>query len=295
MVVVLLYVDDIILTGSNYDEVARLQDELSLRFEMKKLGELGTFLGLQIKNFYKGLFVSQINYEKKLVEKFGMTDGKKRYTPLDVNPKLSRDEGTCLPDPRPYRALVGSLIYLTITSSDIAYAVGVVSRYMQEPRKPHLEKVKKILKYINTSLDIGLLYEKDAKFVLQGYADVDFSRDRDDRRSTSEFVFLCGNTSISWSSRKQGSVSLSTNEAEYKASAHVAHECIWLRRLWEDFHVKFDQPVPIHGDNLILEGIIEMVAVRSEDNVASIFTKALPKCPFENLLSMLGLVHRASL
>ncbi|XP_047340210.1 secreted RxLR effector protein 161-like [Impatiens glandulifera] len=132
-----------------------------------------------------------------------MTDGKKSYTPLDVNPKLSRDEGTCLPDPRPYRALVRSLIYLTITRPDIAYAVGVMSRYMQEPRKPHLEEAEKILKDINTSLDIGLLYEKDAKFILQGYADADFAGDRYARRSTSGFVFLCGNTSISWSSRKQ--------------------------------------------------------------------------------------------
>ncbi|XP_047335441.1 secreted RxLR effector protein 161-like [Impatiens glandulifera] len=134
-----------------------------------------------------------------------MTDGKKSYTPLSVNPRLSRDEGTCLPDPRPYRAL--------------------------EPMKPHLEKAKKILKYINTSLDIGILYEKDAKFVLKGYADADFAGDRDDRRSTSGFVFLCGNTSLSWSSRKQGLVSLSTIEAEYKASTHAAQECIWLRRL----------------------------------------------------------------
>ncbi|XP_047331788.1 uncharacterized mitochondrial protein AtMg00810-like [Impatiens glandulifera] len=202
MVVVLLYVDDIILMCSNYDEVARLQDELSLLFEMKKLGELGTFLGLQIESFEKGLFVSQINYAKKLVENFGTIHGKNSYTPLDVNLRLSRDKGTCLPDPRPYRALMGSLIYLTITMSDIAYAVGVVSRYMQEPRKSHLEEAKKILKYINTSLDIGLLYEKDAKFVLQRYAHADFVGDRDDRRSTSGFVFLCGNTRISWSSRK---------------------------------------------------------------------------------------------
>ncbi|XP_047335696.1 uncharacterized mitochondrial protein AtMg00810-like [Impatiens glandulifera] len=164
---------------------------------MKKLGELGTFLGLQIKNFEKGLFVSQINYAKKLVDKFGMKYGKKSYTPLNVNPRLSRDEGTRLPDPRPYRALVGSLIYLTITRSDIAYVVGVVSRCLQEPRKPHLEEAKKILKYINTSLDIGLLYEKDAKLVLQGFADAGFAEDRDNRMSTSDFVFLCGNTSIS--------------------------------------------------------------------------------------------------
>ncbi|XP_047340070.1 uncharacterized mitochondrial protein AtMg00810-like [Impatiens glandulifera] len=138
MVVVLLYVDDIILTGNNYDEVAWLQDELLLHFEIKKLCELGTFHGLQIEIFEKCLFVSQINYAKKLIDKF----------------------------------------------------VGVVSRYTQEPRKPHLEDAKKILKYINTSLDIGLLYEKDAKFVLQGFADSDFAGDRDDRSFTYEFFFF---------------------------------------------------------------------------------------------------------
>ncbi|XP_047326766.1 uncharacterized mitochondrial protein AtMg00810-like [Impatiens glandulifera] len=168
MVVVLLYVDDIILTTINYDEVARLLNELSLRFEMKKFDELRTFFGLQIKYFEK--------------------------------------------DPRPYRALVESLIYLTITRPDIGYGVGVLSRYIHEPRKPHLEKAKKILKYINTSLDICLLYEKDAKCVLQGFADADFVEDQDDRRSMSGFVFLCGNTNISWSSRKHGSISLSTTE-----------------------------------------------------------------------------------
>ncbi|XP_047309609.1 uncharacterized mitochondrial protein AtMg00810-like [Impatiens glandulifera] len=167
MVVVLLYVDDIILMGSNYDEVNR------------------------------------INYAKKLVDKFGMINRKKSYTPLNVNPKLNRDEGTCLPFPRPYHALVGSLVYLTLTRSDITYVVGVVSRYIQEPSKPHIEEANKILRYINTSPDNGLLYEKDAKFVLQGFADVDFAEDRDDRSSTSGFVFLCGNTSISWGSKKQ--------------------------------------------------------------------------------------------
>ncbi|XP_047320501.1 uncharacterized mitochondrial protein AtMg00810-like [Impatiens glandulifera] len=143
MLVVLLYVDDIILTSNNYDDVVRLQDELSLRFEMEKLGER-TFLGLQIENSIKS---------------------RRR----NMSTRSSSVSCSC-----------GMSIYLTITRPDIAYAVRVVSRYMHEPRKPHLEEAKKILKYINTSLDIGLLYKKDAKFVLQGFEDADFAGDRND-------------------------------------------------------------------------------------------------------------------
>ncbi|KAG6505923.1 hypothetical protein ZIOFF_031236 [Zingiber officinale] len=176
MVIVLLYVDDIILTGSNFAEVTRLQEELSLRFDMKKLGELSNFLGLQIENLDKGIYVSQFSYAKRLIEKFGLIDGKKRSTPLDVNTRLRCDEGTCLSDPRPFRTLVGSLIYLTIKRPDIAFSVGMVSRYMQEPRKPHFEEAKKILKYVNPTLNLGLLYEKGVEFSLQGFADADFDR-----------------------------------------------------------------------------------------------------------------------
>ncbi|KAG6537821.1 hypothetical protein ZIOFF_002920 [Zingiber officinale] len=314
---------DVVHTGSNYAEVTRLQEELSLRFDMKKLGELSNFLGLQIENLDKGIYVSQFSYAKRLIEKFGLIDGKKRSTPLDVNTRLRRDERTCLSDPRPFRTLVGSLIYLTITRPDIAFSVGMVSRYMQEPRKPHFEEAKKILKYVNSTLNLGLLYEKGVEFSLQGFADADFGGDLDDRRSTSGFVFLRGATSISWCSKKQSSVSLSTTEAEYKASAQAAQECMWLRRLFEDLHVPIDQSIPIHGDNLsavkltsnpvfhartkhielehhfirekVLDGIIDMVAVKSEDNIADIFTKTLPKGAFEDLRSKLGLVLRTSL
>ncbi|KAG6477308.1 hypothetical protein ZIOFF_066561 [Zingiber officinale] len=114
------------------------------------------------------------DYAKKLVEKFGMINGKKRSTPLDVGTKLRRDEETQLSDLHLYRVLVGSLIYLTITRPDIAFFVGVVSLYMQAPKKPHLEEAKNILKYINSTLDMGLFYKKGAKFSLEGFVDADF-------------------------------------------------------------------------------------------------------------------------
>ncbi|KAG6536415.1 hypothetical protein ZIOFF_001471 [Zingiber officinale] len=147
---------------------------------MKKLGELKKFLGLQIENLEQGICVSQFNYAKRLIEKFGLIDGKKRSTPLDA---------------------------------DIAFSVGMVSGYMQEPRKPHFEEAKKILKYVNSTLNLNLFYKKGVEFSLQVFAYVDFGGDLDDRRSTSGFVFMCGTTSISWCSKKQGSVSLFTTEA----------------------------------------------------------------------------------
>ncbi|KAG7548326.1 Integrase catalytic core [Arabidopsis suecica] len=265
-VVVLLYVDDMIITGNDDAEIARLQEDMSIRFEMKKLGELNNFLGLEVERVKDGIFVGQQGYARRIVEKFGVHEGKTRTTPMDVNIKLRRDEGSLLPDARPYRALVGSLLYLTITRPDIAFAVGLVSRFMQAPRKPHLEAAKKIL------------------------------------------------------NKKQPTVSLSTTEAEYKASTLAAQECIWLRRLFEDLFEPINKPVAIYGDNQsaiklannpvfhartkhielehhfirekVLDGIIEALEVRSEDNVADIFTKSLPKGQFELLRSKLGMVDK---
>ncbi|XP_047306382.1 uncharacterized mitochondrial protein AtMg00810-like [Impatiens glandulifera] len=178
MVVVLFYVDDIILMGSNYDEVARLQDELSLRFEMKKLGELGTFLGLQIESFDKGLLVSQINYAKKLVENFGMTDGKKSYNPLDVNPRISgKSDLSCY---RVYQILVfivllWEVIYLTITRLDIAYAVGVMQNLsckdMQMLTLLEIETIEGphmgLFFFVETLEYLGVVGNKDRYYCLQ--------------------------------------------------------------------------------------------------------------------------------
>lgn len=147
---------------------------------------------------------------------------------MDVNIKLRRDERSLLPDPRPYCAPVRSLLYLTITRLDIAFAVGLVSRCMQAPKKPHLEAAKKILKYVKTTLGMGLVYKYNAKISLHCFTNADFGGDLDDRKSTSGYVFLCGDKGVSWCNKKQVTVSLSTTEAEYKASTLAAQECIWL-------------------------------------------------------------------
>lgn len=317
-IVVLLYVDDLIITGNNDDEISKLQEELSIRFDMKRLGQLSHFLGLIVENMKDGIFVTQKTYAEKLVERFGIKESKQRSTPLDANIKLKHNEGTLLPNSKLYRALVGSLLYLTITRPDIAFSVGLVSRFMQAPRKPHLEAAKKILKYVNSTLELGMFYRKGMNFSLYGYTDASLGGDSETGRSTSGYAFFCGGTGVSWCSKKQDSVSLSTTEAEYKASALAAQECIWLRRLVEDLHSPVSEPTIMYGDNQgalklalnptchartkhielehhfirekVLEGSINVLEVRSQDNVADIFTKSLQRGPFEILRRKLGMI-----
>jgi len=306
---VLLYVDDMIITGNDEMEVDKLRDELAIRFDIKKLGELHHFLGLEVTNLASGIFLSQEIYAKKLVERIGVNQSKRCSTPLEANKKLRREEGSLLANPQPYRALVGSLLYLTITRPDISFSVGLVSRFMQSPKKPHLEAAKKILKYVTSSL--------------VGFTDADFGGDLDDRRSTLGYVFLSGGTSISWCSKKQNSVSLSTTEVEYKTAALAAQECIWLQRLANDLHLPIIKPTTLFGDNQsalkltnnpvfhartkhieiehhfirekVLDNTIDALEVRSEENIADIFAKSLSKTSFEFLRAKLGLISKKSL
>jgi len=249
-----------------------------------------------------------------------VNQSKRCSTLLEANKKLRREEGSLLANPQPYRALVGSLLYLTITRPDISFSVGLVSRFMQSPRKPHLEVAKKILKYVNSTLDMGLFFDKKVTSSLVGFTNADFGGDLDDRRSTSGYVFLSGGTSISWCSKKQNSFSLSTTEAEYKA---VAQECIWLQKLANNLHLPITKPTALFGDNQsalkltnnpvfhaitkhieiehhfirekVLDNIIDALEVRSEKNIADIFTKSLSKTSFEFLCAKLRLISKKSL
>ncbi|KAG6471062.1 hypothetical protein ZIOFF_072158 [Zingiber officinale] len=148
----LLQIYDMVITRNNEREIEKLQDELSVRFDMKSLGELRHFLDLEVENREDGIFVSQKGYAMKLVERFGQKKSKTRMTPLDLDTKLRREEGSVLLDARPYRAVVGSLLYLTITRLDISFSVGLISRFLSSPRKGHLEAAKKILNHFKSIL-----------------------------------------------------------------------------------------------------------------------------------------------
>ena len=127
---VLLYVDDMIITGDNEAEISKLKSELSLRFEIKSLGQVGCFLGLEVENSDQGYFISQKGYAKKLLQRFGMGESKEKTTPMEPHLKLMKNEGKPLENARRFKQFVGSLIYLTITRPEIAHSIGVISQFM---------------------------------------------------------------------------------------------------------------------------------------------------------------------
>ncbi|CAM8919902.1 unnamed protein product [Rhodiola kirilowii] len=200
---------------------------------MKELGELKHFLGLEVETTNEGIFLCQEKYAKDLLTKYGMTERKPISTPLEANVKYCVEEGKELEDEK-YRQLVGSLIYLTLTRLDISFAVGVVSRFMQNLRKPHLDAVRRILRYVKGTTNYGLLYKKGVEGKVIGYNDADYAGDHDTRRSTTGYVFQMGSAAISWCSKRQPTVSLLTTKAEYRATTLATQESTCLIRLMGD-------------------------------------------------------------
>ncbi|KAL3739333.1 hypothetical protein ACJRO7_020705 [Eucalyptus globulus] len=195
---------------------------------MKELGELKHFLGLEIDRTKEGLFLCQQKYARDFLKKFGMLDCKPIFTPLDGNTKLCAEEGRELEDSTMYRQLVGGLIYLTITQSNISFAVGVVSQFMEKPRKPHLDAAKCILRYVKKTFDFRLLYKKGSSSELVGHCDADYAGDQHTRQLTTRYSFNLGLVVVSWCSKRQLTASLSTTEAEYRAATMTAQESTWL-------------------------------------------------------------------
>jgi len=226
---------------------------------MKELGQLKHFLGIEVDHTQEGIFLYQQKYSKDLLKKFGMLKCKPISVPMEPNTKICAHEGKVLEDATMYRQLVGTLIYLTLTRPDISFAVGVMSRYMQNPKKPHLEAVRRILRYVNSMLDHGIMYKRGGECKLVGYCDADYAGDHDTRCSTTRYIFMLGSGAISWCSKRQPTVSLSTTEVEYRAAVMAAQESTWLMQLLEDLHQLIKYPIPLYCDNLS--------AIRLADNL----------------------------
>lgn len=187
---VLLYVDDMIVTGDDEAEISRLMKDLATRFETKNLSEIGCFLGLEVEKSDQGYFISQSRYARNLLERFGMGESKEIATPMEPYLKLQKEEEDPLKDPRRFRQLLGSLIYLTITRPEIAYSVRVISQFMHNPTTHHLDAAKRVLRYIKGSLAYGLMYKKESDFVLRGFTDADWAGDAVDCRLTIALVLV---------------------------------------------------------------------------------------------------------
>ncbi|KAL4014323.1 hypothetical protein IC575_026525 [Cucumis melo] len=218
LLVAQIYVDDIIFGGFPQDLVNNFINIMQSKFEMSMVGELSCFLGLQIKQKNDGIFIAQEKYARNMIKKFGLEQARNKRTAAATHVKLTKDNDGAEVDHKLYRSIVGSLLYLTASRPNIAYAVGIYASYQADPRITHLEAIKRILKYVHGTNDIGMMYSYDTTPTLVGYYDADLAGSTDDRKSTSRGCFFFRNNLISWLSKKQNCVSLSTAEAEYIAA-----------------------------------------------------------------------------
>eukprot|EP01018_Ginkgo_biloba_P009783 Gb_07759 [translate_table: standard] len=246
---VVLYVDDLLITRNNVSMISDLKKDLQMNFEMTDLGLLHYFLGIEVWQTPGRVFISQAKYIWKVLRRFRMEDCKPACTLMETRSKLSvQDEGVKI-DGTLYRQLVGSLIYLTTTRPDIAFAIGIVSRFMAEPKQSHWLAVKQILRYLRGTLQYGLEFVQNDDFKLQVHTDSDWAGCADTRRSTSGYSFSLGLAAVTWSSEKQPIVALSSTEAEYKAAAVVASEAIWLKQVLDDMGLDQEDATKLYCDN----------------------------------------------
>jgi hypothetical protein len=260
-VILTLYVDDMLLIGNSRKMIKTVKGLLAKQFEMKDLGAANYILGMHIKRdrAQRRLWLGQKKYVEGVLKKFNMSDCKPIGTPMSVGVKLSAEQSPKDDEEKeqmariPYASAVGSLMYAMVcTRPDIAHAVGVLSRYMSNPGKEHWVAVKRVLRYLRGTSDYALCFGgKEESMVLdvEGSVDANWGGDIDSRRSTSGYVFNLFGGPVSWMSKRQSVVALSSTEAEYMALTHAGKEAIWLQRLCSEFGFKRRRSVQLKCDS----------------------------------------------
>ncbi|CAJ2640974.1 unnamed protein product [Trifolium pratense] len=288
ILIVSLYVDDLIYTGNNSEMFEDFKHSMKKRFAMTDLGQMRYFLGVE---------VTQDN-------------------PIVPGCKLSKDEDGKQVDATKYKQIVGCLMYLLASRPDLAFSVCLIARYMDKPTDMHLTAAKRILRYLKGTMSLGILYKRGSELQLHGWTDSDYAGDIDDRRSTSGYVFKLGSSAISWSSKKQPIVTLSTTEAEFVAAASCACQAVWLKKILHQLRKDQNKSTVIFCDNsssikvsknpimhgrmkhidvryyflrdLVKDGILELKHCSTSDQIADAMTKPLKLESFTKFREMLG-------
>ena len=262
--IVIIYVNDLIILASNMTKLMEFKAKLEKEFDMSDLRELRFFLGVQIKRNRGActFTMHQKSYIEGVLSHFGMEKCKPLATPLDVKATLVKPSQEELKefsqemDRVPYKAVVSSLMYAMVaTQANLAFAVSVVTQFMASPAPLHWMAVKRIMGYLKGTLDVKLCLE-GTNMSLHGYCDVDWGGDLITCKSTMGYLFFVGDGAISWNSKRQPIVALSTTEAEYMAASHLAKEAMWLRLLMADVGCMLDGATTVKCDN---QGCIALV------------------------------------
>jgi histone deacetylase 1/2 len=306
IIFVLVYVDGIIVTSSSNKAIASLLQDLGSAFALKDLGDLHFFLGIEVKHLNQGIVLTQEKYALDLLDRVGLKSCKTLLTPLSASEKLSVTERELLgpEDSTRYRSIVGALQYLTLTRPDISFSVNKVCQFLHVPTTVHWTTVKRIMRYISGIAGLGLTFRRSSSTLVSAFSDADWAGCVDDKRSTGGFSIYFGPNLISWSARKQATVSRSSTEAEYKSLANATAEIIWMESLLKELGIRRGQASCLWCDNMgatylsanpifhartthieidfhfvrerVASKQLEIRFIPSKDQMADGFTKALP-------------------
>jgi len=317
VLLVSIYVDDLIYTGSSNELMTEFKDSMMKEFSMTDLGKMKFFLGVEVIQDDKGIFISQQKYAEETLKKYGMEGCNAVRIPIVPGQRLTKKGAGEAADSTNFKQLVGSLRYLTATRPDLIYSVNLVSRYMENPSEQHMRAAKRILRYVQGTVGYGIRYKQRGGQDLVGFVDSDYAGDVDDRKSTSGYVFLLGGGAVSWASKKQPIVTLSTTEAEYVAAAYGACQAVWMRNVLRELGssqqegtllycdnsstIKLSKNPVLHGRSkhidvrfhflreLVNEGVIKLVYCSTHSQLSDIMTKAIKFETFDKLREGIGM------
>lgn len=320
---VLVYVDDIIVTSPHSDHITKFISNISQKFSLKDLGPLSYFLGIEVTPTVHGLHLNQAKYVSDLLHKYNMQGCKPMPTPMLSYPPLTKQPNAPLENETDYRAIVGSLQYLTLTRPDIAYPVNKLAQYLHHPTAAHWVALKRVLRYLHGTINYGIHLNKTSPPCLHAFCDADWAGDPDDYVSTSGFIVYLGNNPLSWGSKKQKALSRSSTEAEFRAIAETTAEVLWLTSLLQELNIRISTSPTIYCDNLsathysanpvfhsrmkhlalafhfvkeqVQNRTIRIQHINGTDQLADTLTKPLPKQRFHLLISKIGLRTRPSI
>ncbi|KAM1307924.1 hypothetical protein ACFX2H_010118 [Malus domestica] len=317
-VVICLYVDDLLIFGTNMKGVSETKEYLNSKFKMKDLNEVDTILGIKVKKHSRDYALCQSHYIEKLLLKFKHLQIKEANTPYDHNETLLNDSGRSVAQLE-YASVIGSLMYaMHCTIPDIAFAVSKLSRYTSHPGTAHWKAINRIFGYLKRTINLSLTYS-EFPTVLEGYSDASWITSANDNKSTSGWIFTIAGGAISWASKKQTCIAHSTMESEFIALAAAGKEAEWIRNLLLEIEL-WPQPMPsisLYCDSeatlsraynkvyngksrhislrheyvkqLITDGVINIVYVKSSNNLADPLTKALSRALVVSTSSGMGL------
>ncbi|KAK6149314.1 hypothetical protein DH2020_016839 [Rehmannia glutinosa] len=313
----LIYVDDVLVTGSHSSDIKALKAYLHQLFTIKDLGQAKYFLGLEIARGSDGTHLNQRKYILDILQDTGLLLCKPAALPFPQGLKLESKGRSPLAEPDQYRRLVGRLLYLNLTRADITYCVQQLIQFMNDPYTSHWDAVVHLLRYLKGCPSKGLFFPATPSATVTAYCDADWASCMDTRRSISGYCIFWGGSLISWKSKKQPTVSKSSAEAEYKALNTLVCELLWISYLASDLQLPISTPIPLWCDNQAAlhivanpvfhertkhldidchvvrnqfkAGFVSPLKISSQLQVADLFTKSLGKVQFGVLVSKLGM------